>query len=87
LHSPATSFAARATKGTVPVIDMNDLICGPRECRPVVGNVLVFMDQHHLTPQYSQTLAPFLRQRLLATGLFGPSPGHSGPQRLLDVGE
>jgi peptidoglycan/LPS O-acetylase OafA/YrhL len=91
---PATSFAARAMKGTVPVIDMNDLICGPRECRPVVGNVLVFMDQHHLTPQYSQTLAPFLRQRLLTTGLFGASPGHSGAspghsgaQRPLDVGE
>jgi hypothetical protein len=68
---PATSFAAKAMKGTVPVVDMNDLICGPRECAPVVGNVLVYMDQHHLTPQYSQTLAPFLRERLLATGLFG----------------
>jgi peptidoglycan/LPS O-acetylase OafA/YrhL len=74
---PATSFAAKAMKGTVPVIDMNDLICGPRECRPVVGNVLVFMDQHHLTPQYSQTLAPFLRMRLLATGLFGATPRYS----------
>ncbi|HEX3962077.1 MAG TPA: acyltransferase family protein [Trebonia sp.] len=68
---PPTMFAARAMRGRVPVVDMNDLICGPQDCSPVVGNVLVYMDEHHLTPQYSQTLAPFLKQRLLATGLFG----------------
>jgi peptidoglycan/LPS O-acetylase OafA/YrhL len=84
---PATSFAAKAMKGTVPVVDMNDLICGPRECQPVVGNVLVFMDQHHLTPQYSQSLAPFLWQRLRATGLFGALAGHRGGQGRFDVGE
>jgi peptidoglycan/LPS O-acetylase OafA/YrhL len=68
---PPTWFAARAMGGKVPVIDMNDLICGPLLCEPVVGNVLVFQDEHHLSPAYSQTLAPFLKQRLLATGLFG----------------
>jgi hypothetical protein len=70
---PPTWFAARAMGGKVPVIDMNDLICGPLLCEPVVGNVLVFQDQHHLSSAYSQSLAPFLKQRLLATGLFGPS--------------
>jgi peptidoglycan/LPS O-acetylase OafA/YrhL len=61
-----TSYAARILKGTVPVINMNSLICTPTECPSVVGNVLVYFDSHHLTQAYSQTLAPFLQEKLLA---------------------
>jgi hypothetical protein len=60
------SYAARILKGTVPVINMNPLICTPTECPSVVGNVLVYFDDHHMTEAYSQTLTPFLRARLLA---------------------
>jgi hypothetical protein len=63
---PPTSYAAKALGGKVPVIDMNSLICGQAQCSPVVGNVLVYMDSHHLTQSYGITLAPFLEQRLLA---------------------
>ncbi len=63
---PPTSYAAKAMAGKVPVIDLTSLTCGPRVCAPVVGNVLVFFDQHHMTAAYSQTLAPFLAKRLLA---------------------
>jgi hypothetical protein len=31
----------------------------------VVGNVLVYQDDHHLTSTYALTLAPYLEQRLL----------------------
>jgi peptidoglycan/LPS O-acetylase OafA/YrhL len=58
------SYAERAVGGTVPVIDMNSLICGPAACPAVVGNVLVYMDDHHLTQSYAQTLAPYLRGKL-----------------------
>jgi peptidoglycan/LPS O-acetylase OafA/YrhL len=58
-------FAARLMKGRVKVIDMNSLICRPHDCPPVIGNVLVYGDYHHLTPSYGRTLAPFLMQRLL----------------------
>jgi peptidoglycan/LPS O-acetylase OafA/YrhL len=61
-----TSYAARILKGTVPVIDLNSLICTPAECPSVVGNVLVYFDTRHMTQAYSQTLAPFLQARLLA---------------------
>jgi peptidoglycan/LPS O-acetylase OafA/YrhL len=63
---PPTLYAAAAMAGRVHVINMNPLICGPRECSPVVGNVLVFQDNHHLTSTYSLTTAPFLERRLLA---------------------
>ena len=35
--------------GKVTVVNANSLICGPKVCAPVVGNVLVFGDRHHLT--------------------------------------
>lgn len=69
VRDPPTSYAARDMSGTVPVIDMNDLICTSAYCPGVVGNVLVYFDDHHFTESYSDTLAPYLKQRLLATGV------------------
>jgi peptidoglycan/LPS O-acetylase OafA/YrhL len=65
LADPPTELAARQLGGTVKDIDMNSLICGPTECSPVVGNVMVYLDSDHLTSNYSETLAPFLLPRLL----------------------
>ena len=44
---------------------MNPLICGPVSCPPVIGNVLVYQDSHHLTSTYALTTAPYLEERLL----------------------
>jgi peptidoglycan/LPS O-acetylase OafA/YrhL len=60
-----TTYATKATQGTVPLIDMNSLICGPVSCLPIVGNVLVYQDNHHLTSAYALTTAPYLETRLL----------------------
>jgi hypothetical protein len=49
------------------------LVCGRIVCAPVVGNVVVYRDSHHLTNTYSKTLVPYLQQRLLATNAFGPA--------------
>jgi len=73
MPDPPTSYAARDMGGTVPLVDMNSFICGPRQCDPVVGNVRVYLDEHHLTAAYSQTLAPYLKMRLrsVSPALFG----------------
>ena len=60
-----TVYAAKAASGSVPLIDMNPLICGPVSCPPVIGNVLVYQDSHHLTSTYALTTAPYLERRLL----------------------
>ena len=60
-----TVYAARAALGTVPLIDMNSLICGQVNCPPIIGNVLVYQDSHHLTSAYALTTAPYLEQDLL----------------------
>ncbi len=62
---PPTVLASRDTGGKVKVVDMNSFICGPRLCKPVVGNVLVYLDGRHLTATFSQTLAKYLEPRLL----------------------
>ncbi len=60
-----TVYATEAAAGSVPLIDMNSLICGPVSCPPIVGNVLVYQDDHHLTSTYALTMAPYLENRLL----------------------
>ncbi len=65
LPDPPTELAAQQLGGTVKDIDMNSFICGPTECAPVVGNVMVYLDSDHLTNSYAETLAPFLLPRLL----------------------
>ena len=58
-------WATGQLHGAVPVIDMNSLICNPSECEPVVGNVFVYFDSHHMTASYGQTLTPYLARRLV----------------------
>jgi peptidoglycan/LPS O-acetylase OafA/YrhL len=60
-----TVYATQRAGGAVPLIDMNGLICAHSSCPAIVGNVLVYQDNHHLTSTYALTTAPYLEQRLL----------------------
>jgi hypothetical protein len=68
VDDPPTVLATRAMAGRVPLVDLNDLICGAGTCSPVVGDVLVYRDVHHLSRTYVLTLEPYLDRRLTATG-------------------
>ena len=48
------------------LIDMTDYFCPGSTCPPVIGNVLVYSDGHHMTGLYSQSLAGGLGKELLA---------------------
>jgi hypothetical protein len=65
IADPPTIRASRDTGGQVKVINMDNFICGPQECRPVIGNVLVYLDGRHLTAAFGQTLTKYLEPRLL----------------------
>ena len=45
-------------------VDLNDLICPDGQCRPVIGNVHVWLDSHHLTWDYAETMAVPAQDRL-----------------------
>jgi peptidoglycan/LPS O-acetylase OafA/YrhL len=54
--SPLTT--APGVPGAVVHLDLTDVICGPEVCDAVVGNVLVYRDDDHLTNTYVRTLTP-----------------------------
>ena len=49
----------------VHYVDLNDYICDEDYCNPIVGNVLVYRDNNHLSATYSTTLGPIVRKNLL----------------------
>ncbi|MBX0300976.1 acyltransferase [Cryobacterium sp. 1639] len=59
----------RAASGlpNVSVVTVNDYICPESLCAPVIGNVFVWRDTHHITATYSKTLANVLAISILAT--------------------
>ncbi len=46
------------------VIDLTDAFCDERMCPAVIGDTLVYSDEHHLTATFSRQLAPLLTERL-----------------------
>jgi peptidoglycan/LPS O-acetylase OafA/YrhL len=52
----AESAATQAGGGQYA--DLTDLFCTTDRCPVIVGNTLVYLDENHLTLQYSQVLAP-----------------------------
>lgn len=47
------------------LIDLTDLFCTASECAPVVGGVVLYRDQGHLTDTYVSTLTPYLQAELV----------------------
>jgi len=45
--------------------DMSEYFCDEDNCSPVIGNVLVYRDTHHLTASYAKTMAPALEEHLI----------------------
>ena len=54
----AESAATKAGGGLY--VDISDLFCTPDRCPVIVGNTLVYLDQNHVTNQYSEALAPVM---------------------------
>jgi hypothetical protein len=47
------------------LLDFDDVFVDARgQCPPIIGNVIVHRDAHHMTASFSQTLAPALARRL-----------------------
>lgn len=63
-------------------LDLSPRICGPALCEGVVGNVLVYRDDDHLTATYAATLARPLHQALRSkAGWLFQDPMHTPPVR------
>jgi peptidoglycan/LPS O-acetylase OafA/YrhL len=47
----------------VSFVDIADAVCTADRCPPVIGNVLVYMDNNHLTASYSTSMSDLLSSR------------------------
>lgn len=57
---------ARVLKGMsrVNLVDLNTKFCSTTTCRVVIGNIMVYRDNHHMTATFARSLYPYLRNRL-----------------------
>ena len=56
------------------VIDLTEYFCNDESCPPVIGDTLVYSDEHHITATFSLQLAPALDAALSS---YLPQPGAS----------
>lgn len=48
----------------VTVADFTDVFCSESRCKPVIGNVIVYSDHHHLTDTFAVTMIPRLKEEV-----------------------
>ncbi|WP_414051495.1 hypothetical protein [Macrococcus animalis] len=41
-------------------------MCPDTLCRPVIGNIVAYADKSHMTNTFMETLAPFVKEDLMA---------------------
>jgi peptidoglycan/LPS O-acetylase OafA/YrhL len=63
-HAHTLQPAAEGLTSSTTVDLTLSSVCPTRMCPAVIGNVLVYRDEHHLTATYSRTLAPALSAAL-----------------------
>lgn len=63
-----------AVREGLPIVDLNDLFCPGATCPAVVGNVMVYMDDNHMSVPYALSLAAPLERELREAGLRAADP-------------
>ena len=51
----------------VATMDLTQFFCAKDQCPPIIGNVVVYRDAHHLTETFVRTLTPYFEKELLRT--------------------
>lgn len=65
-----TPEVSSGTGARVFHIDLSDQLCPDGWCPPVIGNVLVYFDDNHISESYATTLGPFVEESLRRQGFF-----------------
>jgi hypothetical protein len=48
------------------LVDVSSFYCTATVCPPVIGHVLVYRDQSHITATYAATLTPYIERQVVA---------------------
>ena len=70
------SLTEAAVSPRVDTLDLNPAFCPDAPiCLPVVGDEVVWRDDHHVTARYAESRREQVWRILQATGLFGTARG------------
>ncbi len=73
LASEKAIAAVAAQDFRVATVDLDDAVCPQLPvCNPVVGGVIVRIDNDHLTIAFAKAIEPAFDKRLIAAGAYGP---------------
>jgi hypothetical protein len=50
----------------VSFLDLADYVCDDTRCPAEIGNVLVYLDDNHLTASYATTMAPVIEDQVVS---------------------
>jgi peptidoglycan/LPS O-acetylase OafA/YrhL len=65
VYAPVPPWSAVSDiPSNVSFVDISDAVCDPDRCPAVVGNVLVYLDDNHLTATYTTSMADLLADRI-----------------------
>lgn len=64
-YDPQIGAAKAMQNEAVTLINFDDVFCDLENCFPVIGNVIVFRGDNHLTNTFTKTLAPYIEPYLL----------------------
>jgi peptidoglycan/LPS O-acetylase OafA/YrhL len=64
LETPSPVELLEPAPHNVKFIDLSDYFCDAQTCPPVIGNVLVYRHQNHITATYVRSLAPMLQRAI-----------------------
>ena len=60
LYAPVPPYAEAPVPPNVAFLDLADHICTETVCPPEIGNVIVYLDDNHLSASYARTLGPIV---------------------------
>ncbi|MEY4301288.1 MAG: hypothetical protein RJA30_439, partial [Actinomycetota bacterium] len=63
---PALVAIKKISSSLITIANLDDSYCGRDQCLPIIGNVVVYRDDNHLTNTFVKTLAPRLTEILTA---------------------
>jgi peptidoglycan/LPS O-acetylase OafA/YrhL len=67
VYAPTPPYAqAPGVPSGVSFLDVADAVCTPVRCPAEIGNVLVYLDDNHLSATYVRSMAPLLEPQIVA---------------------
>jgi hypothetical protein len=67
VYAPEPPWARMNVPPNVSFLDLSDQLCFTLHCPAEIGNVLVYMDDNHLTATYATTMAPVVERHVAVT--------------------